>query len=309
MGVGPGLGVLCHLLQRGAARFDPLCQSVLFPGNVPCLQRLREHAVLHGASGTAQPARKTVHAANVRDEHVLKVRGLPPQLAVKVVATRREPALLHNDEHAQECLPRVTGKLIRVPTKVRLSSIAVDGPEHAVGRRHAQVVFIVVAGQRGVVRLDVDLELSIETIGLEKANHRLCIVIVLMCRGFPGLRFDQELLCAPYLLLVVRSHFQKSGHVVQFCAHVGVQGCHEALTAAPEDVILGTELQAKVNCFLCLGARVGENVKARRGGGSVSVTRVAETVLGHPQTLHTCSLLPLEHLVRDDVQVFFELSQ
>merc|ERR1740129_2165327 len=265
-GLPLALRVLRELLEGGLSGEDALGESVLLPGEVTLLDDLVEEALVHQLHGSPEPAGQAVHASDVRHEHVLQVRGLPPQLAVEVVAARRDAALLQDDEHAEQRLARVRGELVRVPAEVGLTRVAVHGAEHAEGRGHAEVVLVVVARQRRVVRLDVDLEVLLQAVGAQEADDRLGVVVVLVRRRLPRLRLDEQLVGGADLLLVLDAHPEEGGEVVELGPDVRVERRLEALAAAPEDVVGGAKLVGDLQHLLGLraGVREGREVRGRR---------------------------------------------
>lgn len=69
-------------------------------------------------------------------------------------------------------------------------------------RREDDVVLVRVAGQRGVVGLDVELEVLREAVLVQEGHDRLGVVVVLVAGGLLGLGLDQELALEADLLLV-----------------------------------------------------------------------------------------------------------
>ena len=69
-------------------------------------------------------------------------------------------------------------------------------------RGHEDVVLVAVAGQHGVVGLDVQLEVFVQLVGLEEGDDGHGIVVVLMAGRLLGLRLDQQLASEADLLLV-----------------------------------------------------------------------------------------------------------
>ncbi len=49
-----------------------------------------------------------------------------------------------------------------------------------------------VAGEGGVVYLDVDFEVLVESVGLEESDYGLGVNVVLVLGGFHGLGLDEE---------------------------------------------------------------------------------------------------------------------
>ena len=75
------------------------------------------------------------------------------------------------------------------------------------------------------------------------------------------------LLCGP----PTDGHPEEVGHVLQLPVRVGVEERLEALTAAPEDEILGAELVSHFEPLPDGRTGAGEHVRVRVGGGAVHV--------------------------------------
>merc|ERR1712054_296542 len=105
------------------------------------------------------------------NEHVLDVGALSPKLAIEIIPTRCDSALLYNNEHRKKSLSWIGRKFVSVPAKVWLPSIAIDRTQHTASRSHPQVMLIVMPGKSGMIRLYVDLEILLEAILVKKADN------------------------------------------------------------------------------------------------------------------------------------------
>ena len=209
--------------------------------------------------------------------------------------------------HHNHRLLHVHRELVRVPAQQRIARVGVHRTEHALVAREDNVVLVVVAGEGGVVRLDVQLELVLQVVLAQEADHRLRVVVVLVLRGLARLRLDQQRERGADLLLVVRSHSHEATHVVQLLSGKAVEDALVALATAPEHVVLAAELLGDLHALLHLRGRIGEHVGIRVGGRAVHVDAVAEHVGGAPEELHARLLLLLEHVVGDDIQATVRL--
>ncbi|XXU43639.1 hypothetical protein WME75_32315 [Sorangium sp. So ce1014] len=68
------------------------------------------------------------------------------------------------DEHHLDRLVDVVGELIGVPRVLVVAAVGVDAAEHAVVRGHLHLVVHGVAGERRVVRLEVELEVLVQAV-------------------------------------------------------------------------------------------------------------------------------------------------
>ncbi|KAJ8552584.1 hypothetical protein ON010_g9962 [Phytophthora cinnamomi] len=295
------LGVGRHLLQRGAALLDALAQRAL-PRRVALLDHVAQLVLLQQLGGLAQAAREAVHGADVRDEDVLEVRGLAAHLGVEVEASGREAADLDELLHDEHGLLLVHEELVRVPADERVARVAVHGAQHLVAGGVVDVVLVVVARERRVVGLDVELEVVLQAVGVQEGDDRGGVVVVLVLHGLARLGLDEELEGGAQLLLVGHHELEEGGHVVQLHLHVGVEDALEALAAAPEDEVLAAQLERDLHGLLDARRRVREHLHVRVGAGAVHEAAVAEEVGGPPEALDARLVLLLEQVVRDVVQ-------
>ena len=141
------------------------------------------------------------------------------------------------------------------------------------------------AGQRGVVDLDVDLEVLVEPVGAQETDHGLRIDIVLVLHRLHRLGLDQEVALEALRTGIVAGHAEHRGHVLLLALHVGVQQRHVALAAAPEDVVFAAQLDRGVDGVLDLQHGAGRGVEVGVGRGAVHVAGVSEDVGRAPQQL------------------------
>ena len=153
-----------------------------------------------------------------------------------------------------------------------------------------------------VIGLDVELEVLIEAVGLEEADDRLRVVVVLVLGGLLGLRLEQELSLEADLLLVVDSHAQEVRQVVDLALHVRVEQRHVALAAPPEHEVLAAESMRHLEHLLDLSARIGERVHVRTCRRAVHVARIREQIRRAPQQLDARLALQLLDQVDDLVE-------
>ncbi|SYZ57601.1 hypothetical protein CPBF367_38810 [Xanthomonas arboricola pv. juglandis] len=84
---------------------------------------------------------------------------------------------------------------------------------------------------------------------------------------------------------VVACQGQKARHVVLLALHLGVVQAGVALAAAPEHVVLATQLDGGIDRGLDLHRRTRHHIEVRVGRCAVHVARVREQVGGAPQQL------------------------
>ena len=140
-----------------------------------------------------------------------------------------------------------------------------------------------VAGQRGVVRLDVDPVLVREVVAHEEGIHRRGVVVVLMLRRLLRLRLEQQGPGEPDSMLVLRDEVEESRELRFLSGEIGVEERLVALAPTPQDVIRPPQPMRRLEHVLDLGGRIREHlgVRIRRRPGGVS--RVAEEIRGAPE--------------------------
>ena len=94
-------------------------------------------------------------------------------------------------------------ELVRVPAVLVVAAVGVDAAEDPVRDRVRDLVVEAVAGQRRVVRLDVDPVLALEAVADEEAVDGRRVVVVLVLRRLLRLGLDQERPLEADLVLVL----------------------------------------------------------------------------------------------------------
>jgi hypothetical protein len=166
-----------------------------------------------------------------------------------------------------------------------------------------------VAGERGVVGLDVELEVFFEAVGAEEGDAAGDVEVVLVLGGLLRLGLDEELALEADALGVIDGHVEKRGEVVLFAFQVGVEEGLVAFAAAPEDVVFTAELLRDLEGFLHLGGGVGEDVGVGVGRGAAHVAGIREEVGGAPEEFHAGGFLELLRVGDDGVEVFVRLRE
>ena len=252
---------------------------------------------------------KGIHSADVCNEPVFHLHRLATNASVEVqsarVKTTRTNDVVENDDR----LLHIHGELVRIPSQHRIARVGVDRPKHALAAGEDDVVLVVVTRQGRVIRLDVELEVVLEVVLAEEADHRLRVVVVLVLGRLARLRLDQEREVGANLLLVVHRHAQETTQVIELLAGESVQDALITLTTAPEHVVLAAELLRDLHALLHLGRSIGKHVSIGVRGGAVHVDAVSEQVRRSPEKPHSRLLLLLQHVVGDDVQTAVRLLQ
>ena len=166
------------------------------------------------ACGDLQAAGERVHAADVGVEQVDRLEALAPDLGVEVDAAGREPAHAQDHQHALGGQIDVRRELVGVPAQQRVAGVGVDRAEGPGADGHLELVHHLVAGERGVVGLEVELEVGQQVVGAEEVEAGRGVGVVLVLGRLLGLRLDVEGAWKADLLLVVDRHVQEACEVV-----------------------------------------------------------------------------------------------
>ena len=220
-----------------------------------------------------------------------------------------KPPYFKNDEHDLRGQVDVGGELVGVPAQEQVAGVGVDRAQEALVAGVFQLVLHGVAGQRGVVGLDVQLEVVGQAVGAEEVDAGGGVEIVLVLGRLLGLGLDVELAGEADLLGVIDGHVHEAGQVVQLALHVGVPEGLVAFAAAPEHVARPAEFLGHFQGLLDLGGGKGEGVGVAACGRAVHVARIAEQVGRAPEQLDAGPLLLLLDDLDDGVEVLVGLGQ
>jgi len=135
-----------------------------------------------------------------------------------------------------------------------------------------------VSGKRGVIDLDIDLEILVQPVRPQEPDDGLRVGVVLVLHRLHRFGLDQEVALEPLRTGVVAGHAQHGGHVLLFALHVGIEQRHVAFASAPEDVVLAAQKDRGVDGVLDLQHGAGRGVEVGVGRGAVHVAGVAEDV-------------------------------
>lgn len=177
-------------------------------------------------------------------------------LASKLIPPVLRPALAQNHQHRLDRLLQVVGKLVGIPAVLRIPAVRIDAAQHACIRCALQLMVERVPRKRGVIHLDIDLEILIEAVMAQETDHRLGIVIVLVLGRLHRFRLDQEGSFETVFTGVIARHREHHRQMVLLAFHVGIEQRHIPLAAAPKDIILAAERDRCVDCVLDLRAGI-----------------------------------------------------
>ena len=216
-------------------------------------------------------------------EQVRSIQALTPELGVEVESARREAACAQDLVHRDRKLVDRVRELVGVPAVLRVAAVHVDAAEDAAADRDRDLVLEAVAGQRGVVRLDVHPVLVGEVVAHEEGIHGGGVVVVLMLRRLLRLWLEQQGSGESDPVLVLRDEAQESRELRFLSGEIGVEERLVALSPTPQDVICPPQPMRRLEHVLDLGGRIREYLGVGIGGRAGSVSRVAEEVGGAPE--------------------------
>ena len=166
-----------------------------------------------------------------------------------------------------------------------------------------------VAGERGVVGLDVQPVFVLEPVPDEEAVDRRRVVVVLVLGRLHGLGLDQQRAFEPDPVLVLGDEVEEPGELIALALEVRVEQRVVALAAAPQDVVRAAEPMGDLEHVLDLRRGVGKDlgIRVRRCAGLVA--RVGEQVGRAPEQPGLDSLLVAERVIGQCVEVVAELGE
>ena len=198
-----------------------------------------------------------------------------PSLARRNAASA-EAARAQDRNHREREFFHVGIELVGVPAEQQVAAVRIDGADHALGRGDLDLVLEAVPRERGVVRLDVELEMLFEAEGAEEGDAARDVEIVLVFRRLLRLRLDQELTLEADALGVIDRQVQERSKVVLFAFQIGVEQRLVALAPAPENIVLAAEFLGDFERLLHLRGGIGEDVGVGIRGGAGKKPRIAE---------------------------------
>ena len=172
-----------------------------------------------------------------------------------------------------------------------------------------QFVLHRVAGERGVVRLEVQLQMRQQIVLAQEIEAGRGVGIVLVLGRLLRLRLDVELALEADLFGVVDGHVEELGEMIELALHVGVPQILVAFAAAPEHVAVAAEFLGHFERLLHLGGGVGKGLGVAARGRAVHVARIAEEIGRAPEQLDAGPLLLFFEHLDDGVEILVRLGE
>jgi hypothetical protein len=171
--------------EVGLAGEDPLTELAV-PAGVPVGHGRRSSPALEQGGGHQQRLGEGVDAADVAVEQVDPVDALAPQLRVEVEAAGGEAPAPQDLVQRQAQLLDAVGELVGVPAVLRIAPVRVDAAEQPVSDAVRHLVVEGEARQRGVVHLEVEVDLPREVVADEEGVHGGGVPVVLVLGRLEG---------------------------------------------------------------------------------------------------------------------------
>src|SRR5690606_11183398 len=150
-----------------------------------------------------------IHSADMGMEDILKVRGVPSDLRIKIDTTSLKAPRLQDDEHGLGQLIYIHRELIGVPSVLVIAPIGIYASKEVVVRGHLEFVLKGMLGEGGMVHLDVEFEIIQEVIFGQETKYGRCIKIILVFGRFHRLGFYEKSTFEALFSGIVLRHVQK----------------------------------------------------------------------------------------------------
>ena len=245
----------------------------------------------------------------MRVEQIDRLETLAPHLRVEIRPARREAAHLQNREHDLSGEIDARRELVGVPAEQLISGVGVDRTKRVGRGGDLQFVLHGVAGERGVVRFKVELEMVDQVVFAQEVQTGGSVGVVLMLGRLLGLRLDVELAFKSELLLVIHRHVEKHGEMVHFAFEVRVEQRAVTLASAPENITFTVEFVGDFQRLLHLRCGVGKHVRVATGGRAMDVARMREQTGRAPKQFDAGALLFLFQHLDDRIEIFVGFPQ
>ena len=233
----------------------------------------------------------------MRVEQIDRLETFAAHLGVEVNAAGFEAAIFEHAEHGVGREVDVGRKLVGVPAEELIAGVGVDRSQRTRGTGNFELMLHRVTGERGVVGLDVELEVRQQAVLAQEVKTGGGVGIILMLGRLLGLGLDVELSLEADLLFVLHCHAQKRREMLLLALHFGVEQGLVPFAATPEGIALATKFVRHLHRLLHLRAGMGKHLGVAGSRGAMRVARMRKQVGCSPQQLDAGALLFfLEHL-------------
>ena len=279
-----GDGAVGDLSEGALARQDGFAFGAV-PTGVTLVDEVGERAVGDELLGVQQRAGRDVDRADMRLDEIDRIDRLAADLGVEVEPAGREAAVAQNLVQHQGQLAGVHRELVGVPAQQRIAPVEVDRAEDAERIGERDFVLERVAGEVGVVLLDVDFHVFGQPPFLQEAVDGRDVIVVLVLGRLARLGLDEQRSLEADLVLVLHRHGQEAAHLLVFPRKIGVEQRFVALASAPQHVVPAAQAVGRFEAGADGGGGEGEHVGIGIGRGASHIAAVLEEVGGAPQQL------------------------
>src|SRR3984893_6650157 len=119
------------------------------------------------------------------------VNRLTPNFRIEIQSARAESPALKYGIHCDRDFRRVVGKLIRIPSELRITTVHVDASKDTERLGERDLVLEAVTGQSCVIGFDINLDFFLQPITAQKSQYGCSIEIVLVLGRFTRFGLDQ----------------------------------------------------------------------------------------------------------------------
>jgi hypothetical protein len=121
-------------------------------------------AVLNNAFRGQQSSGANIHGPNVAVKEIDGLNRLPSDFRIKIQPARSESTPLKDRVEREGYLRHIVGKLIRIPSELRVAAVHVQAAENTQCLCNGKLVLETMAGQGRMVGFDVELDFFLETV-------------------------------------------------------------------------------------------------------------------------------------------------
>ena len=167
-----------------------LLAQLLIPSLISAFERQLESRHPRSSCCNEKGPCAGIHAADVSLQQILRIDRLPPDLGIEIETAGGEAAGLYDFQNASDEFRHVHRELVGIPAEQIVAAIDVDRSEDAQRRSERDLVLESVSGEDGVILLDIDLDVLLQTVCFQQPVNRRDVIVILVLGRLLRLRFD-----------------------------------------------------------------------------------------------------------------------
>ena len=144
-----------------------------------------------------------------------------------------------------------------------------------------------------MVHFNIHLKILIQTILTQESDNGLCIYIVLMLGWFHWFGLNEECTLETFSTSIVTGHTQHRCQMVFLPLHIGIKQAHISFAAAPEYIILTTQLDGGIDGILDLYDSTSHHIEIGIRSSTIHIALVPKDIGRAPQQTDARLLLLL----------------